>query len=167
MAALLLKQEQQESFERVWSISSDMPFEWLNININDWCEAARLIVNDRVLSVEPLKEQISSDQYYDISKSIMQNCMQLLSDKGEYFKILSDTVLFNCFDMTPQWLNVEIYNEEGENRNTLIGCFHENKSSLFKNHNGNMLWRIQNKANDEKLRAILDSKMSREYLPLN
>lgn len=165
IVALLLKQQEPKGFELVWSIAMEMPFEWLNVSQKEWISGSKLVLDKVVESISSLSNQLSLDQFYQIKCSVLQNGLQLLSDKGEYYSAIADALLFELFDIKPSWLDEQIYTPEGSTADSLIKYFHAHKSELFQNHEGHVLSHVQNKCSDKALRALLDSKMDRERLP--
>jgi hypothetical protein len=165
IASLLIKQQELENFERVWSIAEDMPFEWLDISIDDWKCAAKLVLEKAVGPILPLQSHMNSEQFESLKRSVIQNALQLLSDKGDYFTAVSDIVMYELFDICPDWIGQEIFTPEGDSYPSLLGDFYAYKSELFANHEGHVLSHVQNKHNDEVLRESLKTTLSRDNLP--
>lgn len=165
IATLLIKQQDSENFERVWFIAEDMPFEWLDISIDDWKYAAKLVLEKAVGSILPLQSHMNREQFDSLKRSVIQNALQLFADKGDYFAAISDIVMYELFDIRPDWIKQEIFTPEGENYHSLLGDFYAYKFELFTNHEGHVLSHVQNKRNDEVLRQLLNTTFSRDKLP--
>ena len=165
IASLLIKQQEPENFERVWSIAEDMPFEWLDISLDDWKCAAKLVLEKIVGPILPLQSHMNSEQFESLKRSVIQNALQLLADKGDYFTAVSDIVMYELFDIRPDWIEQDIFTPEGDSYPSLLGDFYAYKSKLFANHEGHVLRHVQNKHNDEVLRELLNTTLSRDNLP--
>ncbi|MFC0058953.1 STY4851/ECs_5259 family protein [Vibrio inusitatus] len=161
-AALLLKQESLEEFESVWSISLDMPFEWLNVSLRQWIEAISLTTKSTMDSLMMMKAQLPAAQFEQIQNTMLKSRLQNLSDKGEYYAAIVEASLFILYGITPSWLDMPIYSSEQEPSH--IADFHKQKSEYYCRQEGRLLTQIQNKHNDIRLKEILDSRLSRDLL---
>ena len=160
--SLLLKQESLEEFESVWSISLDMPFEWLSVPLNQWVDAIGLTTKSTMESLLMMKDQLPEDHFEQIQSTMLKSRLQNLSDKGEYFSAVVEASLFSLYDIKPSWMDRPIYSSEEVP--SYIADFHKQKSEYFIRQEGKLLTQIQNKHNDIRLKELLDTRLSRELL---
>ncbi|OBU15792.1 hypothetical protein CTM88_13705 [Photobacterium aquimaris] len=161
-ASLLLKQENLEEFESVWSISLDIPFEWLSVPLNQWVDAIGLATKSTMDSLLMMKDKLPEDQFEQIQSTMLKSRLQNLSDKGEYFSAVVEASLFILYGIKPSWMDRPIYSSE--EIPSYIADFHKQKSEYFIRQEGKLLTQIQNKHNDIRLKELLDTRLSRELL---
>jgi hypothetical protein len=162
LITLLLKQTEQRSFENIWLLSSQMPFEWLSIPFSFWKVAINHIAQQELIKAESLRSVFSSEQFQQVKKGLLLSKFESLINKGAYFQTIVETSLFELYGDKPVWLSSDIYGED----NSQLSDFHHLKKDLFKRHEGKLLRSIQNKTNDLALKSLLENKYSRSFLPI-
>ncbi|EGQ7670479.1 STY4851/ECs_5259 family protein [Vibrio cholerae] len=165
LATLLLQQQSPESFERLWSLANEMPFEWLYVPVPYWEKAIQLVLKDTLGQLAHLQGTITQEQFDCIKRSVVESRFQMLADKGKYFKTVVELVLEKHFQITAPWSTSPIFSNGESDTNSILYEFHQEKAAFFSRHDGRLMNHVQNKHNDRELRDHMETSMSRSLLP--